>query len=575
MSSEVEVDAEAISNDPTQHQHSTAYQPYHDARPPTSAGNPSVPTPPMDPDADADAEDEEPIQPPKDFNEHFPAHLPVPPFIHVQGVPNFRDLGGYPCPPPPSLRSGGAESSKKFMVRKNLLFRCAHPTQLTSHGAATLRNLGITNIYDLRSAPEIDKLAHTPPASPTSTGEQQQQQQPPLGKPKQPTALDTSNGYIVIPGVPREFTPVYEREDYSPVALARKLQWYTSPNSPDKAYSEGFVNAYRDIATYAARGGAYARILRQTLRSAENMVRNPGLGGRRRPTSAFANLDFLMDWTRDSGENSPVGSRKVSRSGGGSMGDKDGDGDGGTAPAADGGTHRAPDREKKDGGLIFHCTAGKDRTGVLAAVILRLLGVDEDTICWEYAITEPGLGSWRNLFIDRISKGGLGGPNKEQAYRKEQDDKDKEAELKRKQTEVGPPGNNRMMSRAEASRICGSRAANMRAWMAEVLEGEFGGSERYLLEMVGLSELEVQQLKEKLVVEVKEEGEVTVPRGIKGWSLERGMEDDYVDADAADDGSGAEKEGGGVGSVMNGQERGKLGLDESAGREKEEKVMTG
>ncbi len=537
-----EVDAEAISNDPSQH--NSSYQPYMDARPPTSAGDASIPTPPMDPEAQ-----EEPIQPPKDFNEHFPAHLPVPPFIHVQGVPNFRDLGGYPCPPPPSVRTSGG-TGKSYMVRKNLLFRCAHPTQLTSHGAATLRNLGITNIYDLRSAPEIDKLAHTPSTSPGA------EHAPSPGQPNQPPALDTSNGYIVIPGVPRDFTPVYEREDYSPVALARKLQWYTSPNSPDKSYSEGFVNAYRDIATYAARGGAYAKILRQTLKSAEHMKRNPALGRRRRPTSAFANLDFLMDWTKDSQENSPSNSRGVSRSGplGSAAGNDTTDGDTGAG---------APNREKTDGGIIFHCTAGKDRTGVLAAVILKLLGVDDDTICWEYAITEPGLGSWRNLFIDRISKGGLGGPNREQAY-----SNDKEGELKRKQTEVGPPGN-RMMTRAEASRICGSRAVNMRAWMAEVLQGEFGGSERYLREMVGLSAEEVEGLKEGLVVEVQEQGEVTVPRGIKGWSLERGMEDDYADEEGGN--------GGGVGSV-DGEEKDeekKLGLDENAGREKEEKAMMG
>ena len=68
------------------------------------------------------------------------------------------------------------------------------------------------------------------------------------------------------------------------------------------------------------------------------------------------------------------------------------------------------------------------------------------------------------------------------------------------------------------------------------------------------------------MVEVKEEGEVTMPRGIKGWSLERGMEDDHVDEDK-------EKEGA-VGSV-NGEEKGKMGLDENAGREKEEKVMSG
>jgi protein-tyrosine phosphatase len=37
--------------------------------------------------------------------------------------------------------------------------------------------------------------------------------------------------------------------------------------------------------------------------------------------------------------------------------------------------------------LVFHCAAGKDRTGVLAAVILGLLGVDDETIVADYALS--------------------------------------------------------------------------------------------------------------------------------------------------------------------------------------------
>ncbi|MGE0879370.1 MAG: tyrosine-protein phosphatase [Acidimicrobiia bacterium] len=41
------------------------------------------------------------------------------------------------------------------------------------------------------------------------------------------------------------------------------------------------------------------------------------------------------------------------------------------------------------GGLpaVFHCTAGKDRTGMLAALILSGLGVDDDTIADDYVLT--------------------------------------------------------------------------------------------------------------------------------------------------------------------------------------------
>ena len=38
--------------------------------------------------------------------------------------------------------------------------------------------------------------------------------------------------------------------------------------------------------------------------------------------------------------------------------------------------------------LLFHCAAGKDRTGVAAAVVLGVLGVDEATIVADYDLTE-------------------------------------------------------------------------------------------------------------------------------------------------------------------------------------------
>ena len=44
-------------------------------------------------------------------------------------------------------------------------------------------------------------------------------------------------------------------------------------------------------------------------------------------------------------------------------------------------------RENNDSALLFHCTAGKDRTGIAAALILYALGVDEKTIMDDYLAT--------------------------------------------------------------------------------------------------------------------------------------------------------------------------------------------
>lgn len=41
----------------------------------------------------------------------------------------------------------------------------------------------------------------------------------------------------------------------------------------------------------------------------------------------------------------------------------------------------------KDGAFLFHCTGGKDRTGVTAVLLLSALGVDRDTILEDFALT--------------------------------------------------------------------------------------------------------------------------------------------------------------------------------------------
>lgn len=40
-----------------------------------------------------------------------------------------------------------------------------------------------------------------------------------------------------------------------------------------------------------------------------------------------------------------------------------------------------------DQALVYHCSAGKDRTGMMSAIILALLGVDDDTIIRDYLLT--------------------------------------------------------------------------------------------------------------------------------------------------------------------------------------------
>jgi protein-tyrosine phosphatase len=48
---------------------------------------------------------------------------------------------------------------------------------------------------------------------------------------------------------------------------------------------------------------------------------------------------------------------------------------------------------------VFHCTAGKDRTGLLSAIVLSLLGVDEETVVADYALSGEAMGRLREKII--------------------------------------------------------------------------------------------------------------------------------------------------------------------------------
>jgi protein-tyrosine phosphatase len=65
--------------------------------------------------------------------------------------------------------------------------------------------------------------------------------------------------------------------------------------------------------------------------------------------------------------------------------------------------------EAEDGGTVFHCTGGRDRTGMVAALLLSVLGVPRPVIAEDYALTteylsfpEARIARMRELFGDHI-----------------------------------------------------------------------------------------------------------------------------------------------------------------------------
>lgn len=59
-----------------------------------------------------------------------------------------------------------------------------------------------------------------------------------------------------------------------------------------------------------------------------------------------------------------------------------------------------------EGIVLFHCTAGKDRTGLVAALMLALAGVETAVIVDDYALTGPMIAPLLETFIaDAVARG--------------------------------------------------------------------------------------------------------------------------------------------------------------------------
>jgi hypothetical protein len=112
--------------------------------------------------------------------------LPSPPFVSVSGIHNFRDLGGYAVSP-------------TLSVRRNVIYRCGEPSKVTRDGIETVKSLGVTHMYDLRSKVEIDRNKDA-----------------------------NWGGIKEWVGCDRIFAPVFIDQDYSPENLALRFKDYAS-----------------------------------------------------------------------------------------------------------------------------------------------------------------------------------------------------------------------------------------------------------------------------------------------------------------------------------------------------------
>ncbi|KAG0317329.1 hypothetical protein BGZ99_006365 [Dissophora globulifera] len=174
----------------------------------------------------------------------------------VGGVLNFRTVGDIWIP-------STIDGTLSYM-RPGIIYRCADISSPTPEGIQVLEGLNITDVFDLRSMPEVQR---------------------------RPT-FQTDK-------IRRHHTPVFAEEDYSPAKMAIRFGMYLGG-------TEGFSEAYMSMLPH----------IRQFL--------------------------------------PPILHHIVNK--------------------------RTP--------FVVHCTGGKDRTGIVCAMLQMICGVDDEVIAWEYELTQ-------------------------------------------------------------------------------------------------------------------------------------------------------------------------------------------
>lgn len=301
----------------------------------------------------------------------------VPRWKHVEGVSNFRDIGGWRILKPTFELSKGAGGSSNnsglnYYVKPNLAFRCANIAGMTENGIQQLNKLGIKAVFDLRSDGEVAKDGY-------------------------PQGLEKY-------GIKRIHAPVYSNDDYSPQAIAMR---YTNLMTSWSTY----VHVYEDMLEF---GIESFKIIFQ----------------------------YILH------ENQP---------------------------------------------FLFHCTAGKDRTGVLGMLFLLLAGVDKHTIGKEYELTTVGLKPdhpiLKSKFIETVTK----------LKEKISDNTDSATSAEDIEKLISRGRSNWNLEEEGFNNLISSRYEAMLATIA-LFNDTYGNIVRYMNEKLGFNHDEIRQIYENIVL---------------------------------------------------------------------------
>ncbi|KAG5420190.1 hypothetical protein I9W82_002070 [Candida metapsilosis] len=303
----------------------------------------------------------------------------VPRWKHVEGVSNFRDIGGWRILKPTfelnkaSKATSSNDVNVNYYVKPNLAFRCANVAGMTENGMQQLKRLGIKAVFDLRSDGEVAKDGF-------------------------PQGLEKY-------GVKRIHAPVYSNDDYSPQAIAIR---YTNLMTSWSTY----VHVYEDMLEFGI--GSFKTIFQYILH-----------------------------------ENQP---------------------------------------------FLFHCTAGKDRTGVLGMLFLLLAGVDKDTIGKEYELTTIGLRPdhpvLKSGFVEAVAK-------LKEKMSANTEDSSSAADIEQM---ISRGRRNWSLLEDGFNNLVSSRYEAMLATIASFHE-KYGNIVRYMNEKLGFSHDEIRQIYENIVID--------------------------------------------------------------------------
>ncbi|KAI5210734.1 hypothetical protein AUEXF2481DRAFT_31890 [Aureobasidium subglaciale EXF-2481] len=112
---------------------------------------------------------------------------------------------------------------------------------------------------------------------------------------------------------------------------------------------------------------------------------------------------------------------------------------------------------------IIHCTAGKDRTGVICAILYLLCHVPTETVAKEYSLTDTGLQHLVPLFTERLLK------------------------------------NPALVGNEEGVKNMISAQPEKMAATIQMIQKVYGGAEGYVRDVVGMSDQQIEQIRKNLL----------------------------------------------------------------------------